>query len=113
MNEQFEPRTIRVLGDGKERNYEIERYRDFLCYGRKNIEEVCGNCKLRFACFSTRDDVEIPIKEFGKRGIREVTVRMIANKYSNLKYTFKRSKNWGKTINIDRIQINFKKVTLK
>jgi hypothetical protein len=44
-------RTIKVLGDGVERNYERERYKEFYCYGRKNVEEVCGACILRFACF--------------------------------------------------------------
>ena len=49
--QQVEPRTIKVIGN-RETSYEIERYRDFICYGRKNIDEVCGACKLRFACYT-------------------------------------------------------------
>jgi len=108
--QQVEPRTIKVLGDGEERNREIERYRDFICFGRKNVDEVCGNCKLRFACFSTRDDIEIPVREFRKRSIKDVTVKMVANKYSALRYKFRKAKNWQDR---DRVQIDFEKVVRK
>ena len=103
--EEVEPRTIKVLGN-RETSYDIERYRDFICYGRKNIDEVCGACKLRFACFSTRDDIEIPVAEFRKKSIKDVTVKMIANKFSALKYVFKA----GTT---NRVQIDYKKVVRK
>ena len=109
MDEQLEPRTIKVLGD-KETSYEIERYRDFICYGRKNIDDVCSTCKLRFACFSTRDDIEIPVKEFHKQSIKDVTVKMVANKFSGLKYKFKAEESYKDPA---RVQINFKKVVRK
>jgi len=113
VDKEFEPRTIRIAGS--ERNsFEIERYREFICYGRKNIEEVCGSCKLRFACFSTRDDIEIPVGEFRKKSIRDVTVKMITNKFSGLKYKFRKgldSPTYKTTAN--SVQINFKKVVKK
>lgn len=102
-----EPRTIKVLGN-KETSYEIERYKDFFCYGRKNINEVCGVCKLRFPCFSTRDDIEVPVSEFHKESIKDVSVKIVANKFSGLKYKFKTDK-----VQTDRVQINFKKVVKK
>lgn len=78
-------RIIRVLGDGKQRDYQIEHYKDFHCYGRQNVDEVCGNCKLRFRCFTDRKFIEIPIKDLRKRSIRDVTVKTIVNKYSATK----------------------------
>ncbi len=115
MDEQsIEPRTIKVLGS-IETSYDIERYRDFICYGRKNIDDVCGACTLRFTCFSTREDIEIPVKEFGKASIKDVTVKMIANKFSALRYKFvshlnENSRQYSKP---DRVQINYKKVVKK
>ena len=110
MDEQLEPRTIKIIGY-RETSYDIERYRDFICYGRKNIDEVCGACKLRFACFSTRDDIEVPVKEFHKKSIKDVTVKMVANKYSALKYKF--WEGGSRAGGSNRVQINFSKVVRK
>ena len=104
---KFEPRTIRIVGDGEIRDAEIERYRDFMCYGAKNVEEVCGACVLRFQCLSTREDVEIPVKAFGKKSIRDVTARMVANKISSLKYSFKQQ------VSKSRVQIDYSNVERK
>uniref|UniRef100_A0A6M3KZP1 Uncharacterized protein n=1 Tax=viral metagenome TaxID=1070528 RepID=A0A6M3KZP1_9ZZZZ len=82
--EDTDERIIRVVGDGKERNREIEHYRDFHCYGRQNIDNVCGNCKLRFRCFTDREYIEIPISDLRKRTLRNVTVKTIVNLYSDL-----------------------------
>lgn len=118
---EFEPIVIKILGDGKERDglgggREIERYREFHCYGRRNIEEVCGNCKLRFVCLSTRDtEIEIPVADLHKRSIRNVTARTIADVFTNLEYKFKKvesadiRRNWG----VSRVQIDFKKVEVR
>ncbi len=73
-------RIIRVLGYGKERDKEIEHYKDFHCYGRQNIDDVCGSCRLRFLCFTDRENVEIPITQLRKRTLRNVTVKDIVNK---------------------------------
>lgn len=102
-----EARTIRVMGMDREVSGYIERHRDFLCYGRKNVKDVCSVCALRFTCFSTREDIEISVDEFKKRSIRDVTVKVIANKFSGLKYKFTK-------IGVSsRVQINFEEVVRK
>jgi len=80
MENNDNERIIRVLGSGKERDREIEHYKDFHCFGRTNIDDVCGNCKLRFRCFTDREYIEIPISELRKRTLRNVTVKDIVKK---------------------------------
>ncbi len=108
----MEARIIRVIGDGKERNNKVERYREFHCYGRQDIDNVCGNCKFRFLCFTDREVIEIPVADFHKRSIENVTVKNIIEKVAEpnlaslVKYT--RDKE-GK----GHAKINFSKAGVK
>ena len=81
-------RIIRVLGDGKERDRKIEHYKDFHCYGRLNVDDVCTNCRLRFRCFTDREYIEIPIKDLRKRSLNSVTIKTIVNQFSDLVVKF-------------------------
>lgn len=80
MTTKKDARIIRILGDGQERDREIERYKDFHCYGRQNVDGVCGNCRLRFLCFTDREQIEIPVKDLHKRSVRNVTVKTIVER---------------------------------
>ncbi|MFA7101262.1 MAG: hypothetical protein WC196_05980 [Bacilli bacterium] len=77
----MEARIIRILGSGKERDREIEHYREFYCYGRQDIDNVCGNCRLRFICFTDREQIEIPMADLHKRSVRNVTVKNVVEKW--------------------------------
>jgi hypothetical protein len=77
----MEARIIRILGSGKERDREIEHYREFYCYGRQDIDNVCGNCRLRFICFTDREQIEIPMVDLRKRSVRNVTVKNVVEKW--------------------------------
>ncbi len=76
-------RIIRILGSGVEKDREIEHYKDFHCYGRVNVDNICGNCNLRFRCFTDREYIEIPIKETHRRSLRNVTVQNIIDMLAN------------------------------
>jgi hypothetical protein len=41
----------------KQRHEGGHRFKEFLCYGRKNIDKVCSKCNLRFECFSSKDPI--------------------------------------------------------
>ena len=82
--EDKDERIIRVLGDGKERDREIEHYKDFHCFGRLNVDDVCCNCRLRFRCFTDREYIEIPITDLRKRSLKNVTIKTIVNKFSDV-----------------------------
>lgn len=103
--------TIKVIGDNIERNYSIERFREFQCYGRKNADDVCGKCNLRFECFSTafNEEIEVPIARFRKKHLRDVTAKTVASVLTSIDFREVRGgydRNIGRTIT-SRVKINF------
>jgi len=75
--------VIRIVFDDKNHNYDNERYKEYHCYGReRSIDTLCGQCSLRFQCFTDRNEpIEIPLSSFkGVKSLRDVTARDLVKK---------------------------------
>ena len=77
-----ESQVIRIVFDDDKHNYDNERYKEYHCYGREDVERLCKQCSLRFQCFTDRNEpVEIPLSSFkGIKSLRDVTARDLVKK---------------------------------
>ncbi len=56
------------------------KWKEFFCYGGKDPEGTCGECQLRFRCFTSRDeDIELPVEQLGHDNIRSVDAESVAH----------------------------------
>ncbi len=69
---------IHVLGNDQRVTGGIEKYKEFLCYGRKNATKVCAKCILRFTCFTESIQIEVSHKLFAKYSVTEITAATVA-----------------------------------
>lgn len=74
-------RIIHVLGNNQMAGDGYERYRDFHCFGQKNADVACAKCKLRFQCFTDRENIELSHNDFNKKSVRDVNAKLIAETF--------------------------------
>jgi len=71
--------------------------REFDCYGDKNVDDVCSQCRFKFECFTEKDTVKIPITKLRKKyvdrgGVYRLGVRFIVTHFvPNLKVSYVKS----------------------
>ena len=108
MSDKREGRIIHVLGNNNMTGDGYERYRDFHCFGQKNADVACSKCKLRFACFTDRDNIELSHKDFNKKSrngfisnssTTSFIVLVKPEKVSSVEFILRHLKHWqdGKT----------------
>ncbi len=81
MTEKAKGRIIHIIGNNKMTNNGYERYRDFHCFGQKNIDVACAKCKLRFQCFTDRENIEMSHNDFNKKSALEVDAKLVAETF--------------------------------
>jgi len=96
-------KTIRVVGKtGDGRNW----WKEFHCYGTKNVDDVCEDCMLKFACFTDRDNIEVDVEELPIRRMDNIEADTIADFITpTIKVAIREDKDGHK-----KVQMNFKKV---
>lgn len=96
-------KIIRITGklsDGR------EWWKEFHCHGTKNIDEVCEDCILKFACFTDRDKIEVEAKDLPIKRMDNIEADTIADYLTpTIKVAVREDKSGKK-----KVQMNFKKV---
>ncbi len=75
----IQPITIRILGNNQRTGGGIERYKEFLCWGRRDATNICSGCTVRFICFTESLQIELEHTYFGKGSVTDISAVTVAD----------------------------------